>query len=212
MFIVSMASRWVAGHDRSGLGWSSGSTSSAFAGDVGRGCRIVMKRGCFRVSPLGTDVMGVATCLCGSVGRCVSSADTSLSLSLSLSTPACSTLGLAAPSQVAVPLGRYGARTPCCAIGDDRRPFVRGLFERRCRPPHRVVAAFEEVPSRDPALRAVCPRLKIFRSSIGMRAGSVAARRGPAPEPGSRRCLCVVCVPRNRGVLLPSVVSEEEVC
>jgi hypothetical protein len=74
----------VAGHDRSGLG-------RFFWIDVKRFCRGCwervpdqMKRGCFRVSPLGTDVMGVATRPCGPVGRCVSSADTSLSLSLSL--------------------------------------------------------------------------------------------------------------------------------
>ena len=43
-----------------------------------------MKRGCFRVSPLGTDVMGLAAGEGLPVCRCVSAADTSLSLSLSL--------------------------------------------------------------------------------------------------------------------------------
>src|SRR5665213_1466753 len=46
-----------------------------------------MKRCCFRVSPIGTDVMGIALRPTGAVCRCVSAADTSLSLSLSLSTP-----------------------------------------------------------------------------------------------------------------------------
>jgi hypothetical protein len=43
-----------------------------------------MKRGCFRVSPTGTDVMGVVVRPGGAITRCVSLADTSLSLSLSL--------------------------------------------------------------------------------------------------------------------------------
>jgi hypothetical protein len=42
-------------------------------------------RGCFRVSSLGTDVPGVYGAQNGPVARCVSVADTSLSLSLSLS-------------------------------------------------------------------------------------------------------------------------------
>ena len=62
-----------------------------------------MRRGCFRVSSLGTNVMGMPACLCGPVGRCVSSADTSLSLSLSLCPG--STPGLTTDSpRVAVPL------------------------------------------------------------------------------------------------------------
>ena len=46
-----------------------------------------MKRGCFRVSPIGTDVVGIVVRPAGAITRCVSLADTSLSLSLSLSTP-----------------------------------------------------------------------------------------------------------------------------
>jgi hypothetical protein len=43
-----------------------------------------MKRGCFRVSPTGMDVTGVVVRPVGAITRCVSVADTSLSLSLSL--------------------------------------------------------------------------------------------------------------------------------
>jgi hypothetical protein len=43
-----------------------------------------MKRGRFCMSPLGTDVMGIGVPEKGVVVRCVSVADTSLSLSLSL--------------------------------------------------------------------------------------------------------------------------------
>src|ERR1700691_4732789 len=43
-----------------------------------------MKRGCFRVSQSGTDVSGIPARPFGPVGRCLSIADASLSLSLSL--------------------------------------------------------------------------------------------------------------------------------
>jgi hypothetical protein len=43
-----------------------------------------MEKGCFRVSPTGTDVMGIVVRPVGAVCRCVGIADTSLSLSLSL--------------------------------------------------------------------------------------------------------------------------------
>jgi hypothetical protein len=46
-----------------------------------------MKRGCFRVSPLGTDVMGMVAAEGSPLGRCLGVAESSLSLSLSLSTP-----------------------------------------------------------------------------------------------------------------------------
>jgi hypothetical protein len=51
-----------------------------------------MTRGCVRVSSLRADVPGIVAPPCGAVTRCVSAADTSLSLSLSLSAPdlACS--------------------------------------------------------------------------------------------------------------------------
>jgi hypothetical protein len=43
-----------------------------------------MEKGCFRVSPTGTDVMGMVAAEGLPVCRCVGIADTSLSLSLSL--------------------------------------------------------------------------------------------------------------------------------
>jgi hypothetical protein len=43
-----------------------------------------MEKGCFRVSPTGTDVTGIVVRPAGAVCRCVGIADTSLSLSLSL--------------------------------------------------------------------------------------------------------------------------------
>jgi len=82
-----MASRlWVAKHDR--LGWVDplGRRQALCRGSNGRGPDR-MRRSCFRVSSMGTDVAGVAAARVGPVGRCVSIADGSLSLSLSLSTP-----------------------------------------------------------------------------------------------------------------------------
>jgi hypothetical protein len=61
-----------------------GSIASALQGNFGERGRVVMKRGCVRVSPSGTDVMGIVACSEEPVARCVSVADTSLSLSLSL--------------------------------------------------------------------------------------------------------------------------------
>jgi hypothetical protein len=43
-----------------------------------------MEKGCLRVSPIGTDVTGIVVRPTGAVCRCVSTADTSLSLSLSV--------------------------------------------------------------------------------------------------------------------------------
>ncbi len=90
-----------------------------------------MMRGCFRVSQLGTDVPGIAMRPLGAVGRCVSSADTSLSLSLSLSCPS-STPGLTASSRRFSGLpARYGnpcpapcSKLPCHARSDVRRPHA----------------------------------------------------------------------------------------
>ena len=92
-----------------------------------------MRRGCFRVSSLGTDVSRVFRCPLGAVGRCVSSADTSLSLSLSLSCPS-SASGLTAKSPCGGVsfAGRAGAclarggvsfagRAGACSAGDDDR-------------------------------------------------------------------------------------------
>jgi hypothetical protein len=86
-------------------------------------------RGCFRVSQLGTDVQCVAACLFGPVGRCVSSADTSLSLSLSLSC-LCSAPSLAADCPWTVrSAGRLsGVGRFLCVCGS--RLVCRGLFER----------------------------------------------------------------------------------
>ena len=53
-------------------------------GCSGRGFPGRLMRGLFSVSPLGMIVMSVPARRDGAVGRCVSSADTSLSLSLSL--------------------------------------------------------------------------------------------------------------------------------
>ncbi len=86
-------------------------------------------RGCFRVSQLGTDVSGIVARQFGAVGRCVSSADTSLSLSLSLSCPS-STPRLTAPSRrFSHLLARHGSprpapcsKLPCHARNDVRRP------------------------------------------------------------------------------------------
>src|ERR1039457_2519768 len=80
-----MASRlWAAKHDR--LGWVDplGRCQALCRGSNGRGPDRMM-RSCFRVSSMGTDVAGVAAAREGPVGRCVSIADGSLSLSLSLS-------------------------------------------------------------------------------------------------------------------------------
>jgi hypothetical protein len=70
----------------SGLGLASGGRPEALiTGLLGEG-RVAMMRGCFHVSSLGTDVPGIYGAQCGPVARCVSVADTSLSLSLSLFT------------------------------------------------------------------------------------------------------------------------------
>jgi hypothetical protein len=88
-----------------------------------------MTRDCFRVFSLGTDVPGVATCSNGPVGRCVSSADTSLSLSLSLSCPGSTPLLSAASSRLsrlfagyATPYPAPCSKLPCHARNDVRRP------------------------------------------------------------------------------------------
>jgi hypothetical protein len=87
MLVLSWLPLWVAGHDRSGLGrFFFGPVSSAFAGNAvrGRGLPDRMMRGCVGMSSLGTGVVRVVGHCGVPVGRCVSSADTSLSLSLSL--------------------------------------------------------------------------------------------------------------------------------
>jgi hypothetical protein len=80
--LLVVAPEWGHGN-RLGLGWSSGSIASASQGMLGRGPGH-MEKGCFRVSPIGTDVTGIVVRPAGAVCRCVSAADTSLSLSLSL--------------------------------------------------------------------------------------------------------------------------------
>src|ERR1039457_6499006 len=82
-----MASRlWVAEHDR--LGWVDplGRRQALCRGSNGRGPDRMM-RGCFRVSPKGTDVMGMVAAQGLPLGRCLGVAESSLSLSLSLLTP-----------------------------------------------------------------------------------------------------------------------------
>jgi hypothetical protein len=84
-----------------------------------------MKRGCFRVSPLGTDVTRVVVRPSGAITRCVSLADTSLSLSLSLSTP--DLLGQR-PSSGA----KNGADHRY--VDRSRRGCARGVCRARCEP------------------------------------------------------------------------------
>jgi hypothetical protein len=151
-----------------------------------------MKRGCFRVSPLGTDVKRVVAHRGAPVGRCLG-IEASLSLSLSLSCPS-SASPLAAdfartPRRLELPV-RGGPRSvwgglECpaaaidgvprlCEVARDRtrgctaasRLAGRGLFERRCHP--HLAPAFEEAPSRAP-------------TRVGY-AGS-AGRRGLDPRP-----------------------------
>ena len=117
------------GVDRSGLGRSSGSIASALAvRPLGEGSGSQM-RGCFHVFSSGTDVTGVAVRQSTAFGRCVSSADTSLSLSLSLCPS--STPDLTAEfGRFAAPLAGFGkalahahcSKLPCHALGDVRRP------------------------------------------------------------------------------------------
>jgi len=124
-----------------------------------------MMRGCFRVSPMGTDVMGIALRPVGALARCVSVADTSLSLSLSLSTPGLlgkkPSLGAQSGAHNDLLAGIH--RPPGCGVRRSPRAHgslvscaprgsvlrARGLFERRCRVPHLAVA-FEKAPSRAP--------------------------------------------------------------
>ena len=71
-----------------------------------------MKRGCFRVSPMGTDVMKTVAAVGSPVCRCVSAADT-FSLSLSLSTP-----GLAGKKpSFGAPRGAHQQSRPISQVG-----------------------------------------------------------------------------------------------
>jgi hypothetical protein len=136
-------------------------------------------RGCFRVSQLGTFVPGVAACPFGPVGRCVSSADTSLSLSLSLSCPS-STSRLAAdfPRTDRRPGYLSGVGFSLCICGVRRGGWC--LFERHRPLPLRVVA-FEEAPA-------------FILTRAGSRYGE---RRGPNPRPRRSQSLRQHALPRR---------------
>jgi hypothetical protein len=102
-----------------------------------------MMRGCFCMSPVGTDVTGVAVLPRGVVVRCVSTAEASLSLSLSLYSQ--------------FPSAQSGAKNRCLAgrsrafeRGFCRSRIVRDLFERRRRVPLLAVT-FEEASLRVPS-------------------------------------------------------------
>ncbi len=125
-----------------------------------------MKRGCFRVSPFGTDVMGIVAHSGAPVGRCVSSADTSLSLSLSLCPGLLgSDSGFGARRGVSHDLPAGTHRAFECGVRRSRQA-AQGLFERRCHP--HLAPAFEEAPAH----------------AHPTRAGSVSAeRRGHNPRP-----------------------------
>ena len=124
-----------------------------------------MKRGCFRVSPLGTDVMRVGVRPNAPVGRCVSSADTSLSLSLS---------GPSSTPRLAADFPRTdrrlellsGVGRSLCICGS-RRP-VQGACSSVAGTASLIAVSsvFEEAPVRTP----IC-------------AGSVIERRGLNPRP-----------------------------
>ena len=87
-------------------------------------------RGCFRVFSLGIDVPGVFACPKGSVGRCLSIADASLSLSLSLSCPTSTPRLTGQNGRFSTPLAGYGtprpnascSKLPSHAHGDIRSP------------------------------------------------------------------------------------------
>ena len=72
------------------------------------------------MSSFGTYVSGIAAGRDGSVGRCVSSADTSLSLSLSLSCPSSAPDLTTEARRAAVPF--VGRETACHPRYDDRHP------------------------------------------------------------------------------------------
>jgi hypothetical protein len=82
------------------------------------------------VVSLGKYVPGVCACLNGPVCRCVSAADSSLSLSLSLSRPSSAPRLAAKFSRFSAPLAGYGkprlhahcSKLPCHAREDVRRP------------------------------------------------------------------------------------------
>jgi hypothetical protein len=171
-----------------------GSTKLVFR-VIGRRGPDRMMRSCFRVSPKGTDVMGMVAAQGLPLGRCLGVAESSLSLSLSLSTP-----GL---------LGKkpsFGVRRGAfhhLSAGIRRAP-VRGIPRSRlagrgacsnATTPSPV--AFEEAPARAPS-----------------RAGVVSAeRRGP--DSGPRRSSIFFSRPlgasshNNRGAFVPSDSQEE---
>jgi hypothetical protein len=134
-------------------------------GCKGRG-PVRMKRGCLRVVPVGTDVTGVSALPERVVVRCVSTAEASLSLSLSL----CSQFSCAKSGAFQ---GLLAGRRRACERGVWSFSPARGLFERRRHSPS-PVAALEEAPSRVPT-----------------RAGARSAERRGSYHAGSRRSSCV---------------------
>ena len=136
-----------------------------------------MEKGCFRVSPKGTDVMGMVAAQGLPLGRCLGVAESSLSLSLS--TPWF--LAKKASSGALCGAAHHSLGSTCRVsergIGRSRLAG-RGACSSVTTP---SPVAFEEAPSRAPS-----------------RAGSRSAeRRGP--DPGPRRSPSVpVCVERFR--------------
>jgi hypothetical protein len=88
MFLLVVAAAGLVVEHRIGFGFGFDRLWSTFSAESDnsweRENRSLLMRGCFRVSSLGTDVPGVYGAQDGPVARCVSVADTSLSLSLSL--------------------------------------------------------------------------------------------------------------------------------
>jgi hypothetical protein len=172
---VVMASRSGRRHNI-GSGWERASYSrlSAQRDSWERGRVRTMKGSSFRMSPFGTDMMGMPVRHGAPVGRCVSSADSSLSLSLSLSCP-CSSPRLAAGfprfperSRGWASRASGSAFAACFAASCAVRARVRiGLGH----PPHNPWRVFEEA--------SAC---------VPTRAGAVSnpERRGPT-DLGSRR-------------------------
>jgi hypothetical protein len=142
-------------------------------------------RGCFRVFSSGTNVTGVGVRQSTPVGRCLSIADASLSLSLSLSCPSSTPPLTAKFGRFSTPLAGYGtpcpapcSKLPCHARNDVRRPHevtrdrslaythakVRQAHrERTCRAPggvaglQRTSLSYREQTSRAPGGVAVSP-------------------------------------------------------
>jgi hypothetical protein len=171
------------GHgNRSGLGWSSRSISSACQGMLGRGPDR-MKRGCVRVSPMRADVMEVVASREGSyVDASASLTHLSLSLSLSASGLEPDFGALWAPThRFRVGLRRaLGRGIDRCGVA--HRPV--GRAGKRCT--ERVAADFQR-----PATRTEHQRARPFNGSLGRGAwalrGNVHSRRAGTLKPTTGR-------------------------